>query len=132
MQVHTTAFIIPELRKSGIYIDFRGCVANDSLFPESSVDSVLVVGPYKYFPAEQDNRSVIIRYIDADSTIWSTGFGANASSFSEFTLSALVDNTGDKGGNQVDFGRYEGYLYNATGDDSLRLKIGQFKGRIVQ
>lgn len=132
LQVHTTAFIIPELRKSGVYIDIMGCLATDSLSSITALDSIFVVGNYEYFPKQEQNRAAAIRYIDADSNLWSTSFGPNSASFSEFTLSALVDNSSDEYSKKIAFGRFDGYLYSPSGDDSLRLKIGQFKGRIVQ
>lgn len=132
LQVHTSAFIIPELRKSGIYIDFIGCVANDSLGYATSLDSIFVVGEYPFYPKENNGRSAAVRYIDSDSNLWSTAFGANAASFSEFALSAVVENAQDSFSHYIAFGRFEGYLYSSSGDDSIQLKLGQFKGRIVQ
>jgi len=131
LQYHTTAFILTETTKNTFYIDFKGCLSTDSLVEESKLDSVMVVGTYPYYPNFKENRTVVIRYIDNEENIWSTSFGSNNATFSSFELSALVDNGYDVFSKKVAFGRFEGFLYNGSGD-SLKLKVGKFKARIVQ
>jgi hypothetical protein len=46
-------------------------------------------------------------------------------------LSALEENDYDDHSKLIAFGRFEGYLYNGAGD-SIRLRSGKFKGRIVE
>ena len=130
-QSHVTTFIVPNKLEESIYIDIKGCVNNDSLSEINKVDSVLVVGPYSYYPKIKNNRYAVVKYIDADSVLWSTAFGGNTSSFARFELSAIEDNNYDGFSQKIGWGKFEGYLYNAQGD-SLKLKSGQFKGRIVQ
>ena len=131
VQSHVTAYIVPNKLEESIYIDIRGCVNNDSLTDSNIVDSVLVVGPYAYYPKMKDNRTAIVKYIDADSVLWSTAFGGNESSFSRFELSAVISNDRDTYSEKIAFGKFEGYFYNGKGD-SLKIKSGQFKGRIVR
>ncbi len=131
VQSHITAFIQPTRIQEAIYIDIRGCVNNDSLSDINVIDSVLVVGPYKYYPKSQDNRTAIVKFIDQDSVLWSTAFGGNESSFSRFEVSAVVNNDKDEFSQKIVFGKFEGYFYNGMGD-SLKIKDGQFKGRIVK
>ncbi|MFT4753171.1 MAG: hypothetical protein ACI85Q_000709 [Salibacteraceae bacterium] len=131
IQSHVTAYIVPNKLVEAIYIDIRGCVNNDSLSDTNSIDSVLVVGPYTYYPKMKHNRTAIVKYIDADSVLWSTAFGGNESSFSRFELSAIISNDFDDYSEKIGFGKFEGYFYNGKGD-SLKIKSGQFKGRIVQ
>lgn len=131
IQTHSTAFLKPSKREESFFIDIRGCVNNDSLQDINKIDSVLVVGPYVYYPKDTEGRSAIIRYIDADSMLWSSAFGGNTSSFVKFELSALVNNNQDTFSQSIVYGKFEGYLFNGFGD-SLRLKSGQFKGRLVE
>lgn len=131
IQSHVTAFIQPTRIQEAIYIDLRGCVNNDSLTDINIIDSVLVVGPYEYYPKSNEHRTVIVKYIDQDSVLWSTALGGNNSTFSNFELSAVVSNDKDTYSQKVAFGKFEGYFYNGRGD-SLKIKEGQFKGRIVQ
>ncbi len=131
VQVQTTAFIKPETIKRSFYIDFKACLSSDSLLESSRVDSVLVVGRYPYYPKFKENRTVVIRYIDENEILWTTSFGSNNIAFADFELSALIDNGYDINSEKIAFGRFEGYLYNGGGD-SLKLKVGQFKGRIVK
>lgn len=131
VQSHVTTFILPNYLENSLYIDIRGCVNNDSATGINIIDSVLVVGPYEYYPKVKDHRSAMVKYIDADSVLWSTSFGGNESSFSRFELSAIVENDFDGYSQKIAFGKFEGYFYNGMGD-SLKIKGGQFKGRIVQ
>tara|TARA_R110002050_G_scaffold297339_2_gene458638 strand:+ start:53488 stop:54150 length:663 start_codon:yes stop_codon:yes gene_type:complete len=131
LQSHSTAFIIPSKLEESIYVNILGCVKNDSASALNKIDSVLVVGPYSYYPKLTHNRSAMINYIDMDSVLWSTSFGGNTSSFARFDLSAIIDNNDDNFSAKIAFGKFEGYLYNGQGD-SLKIKNGQFKGRIVQ
>ena len=131
IQSHVTSFIVANKLEESIYIDIKGCVNNDSLSEINKIDSVLVIGPYSYYPIIKNNRYAIVKYIDADSVLWSTAFGGNSSSFSRFELSAIEDNNYDNFSQKIGWGKFEGYLYNGYGD-SLMLKSGQFKGRIVQ
>ena len=117
--------------QESIYVDIRGCVNNDSVTDMSIIDSVLVVGPIPFYPKSNDNRTAIVKYIDQDSVLWSTAFGGNNSSFSRFELSAVVENNRDDFSEKIVFGKFDGYFYNGKGD-SLKIKGGQFKGRIVQ
>ena len=131
LQFHTTAFIKTETTRNTFYIDFKGCLSTDSLVESSRIDSVLVVGTYPFYPQTKENRTVVIRYIDNSQTLWSTSFGANTSASSYFELSAITDNGYDVFSEKIAFGRFDGFLYNGSGD-ALKLKIGKFKGRIVQ
>lgn len=131
IQVQTTAFLQPETLKRSFYFDFKACLSTDSLIESSRVDSVLVVGKYPYYPKFKEYRTVVIRYIDENEMLWSTAYGGNNVAFSDFELSALVDNGYDINSEKIAFGRFEGYLYNGGGD-SLKLKVGKFKGRIVK
>lgn len=131
VQIHTTSFIIPSALKTSLYVDIRGCVNVDSVQNINKVDSVLVVGEYDFYPKNDTGRSAIIRYIDADSVLWSTAFGGNVNSFARFELSAIIENGYDTYSKKIAFGKFEGYVYDGKGD-SLRVKLGQFKGRIVQ
>lgn len=132
IQAHTTAFVVPNKLEESIYIDLKGCARTDSLKDISKIDSILIVGEYPYYPKmTDDDRYAIVRYIDADSVLWSTAFGGNTSSFARFELSAIEDNNYDVFSQKIAYGKFEGYLYNAAGD-SIKLKKGQFKGRIVQ
>lgn len=130
-QSHVTSFIVTSKMQESIYIDILGCVNNDSASNINVIDSVLVVGPYPYYPTSKDFRSAVVKYIDADSVLWSTAFGGNKSSFANFELSAISPNDFDAFSEKIAFGKFEGYLYNTLGD-SLKIKNGQFKGRIVQ
>lgn len=131
VQFHTTAFILTETTRNTFYIDFKGCLSNDSIVESSKVDSVLVVGTYPFAPKTKEYRNVVIRYYDNAQTLWSTSYGPNASSSSSFELSAVTDNGYDVFSEKIAFGRFEGLLYNGSGE-SLNLKIGKFKARIVQ
>ncbi|MGB0805179.1 MAG: hypothetical protein ACPGRC_00725 [Salibacteraceae bacterium] len=131
VQSHVTSFILPNYLENAIYIDIRGCVNNDSVTNTNRIDSVLVVGLYEYYPKVKNNRSAIVKYIDSDSVLWSTSFGGNESSFSRFELSAVIDNDFDSYSQKIAFGKFEGYLYDGKGD-SLKVRAGNFKGRIVQ
>lgn len=131
VQSHVTSFILPNFLENAMYIDIRGCVNNDSATDANRIDSVLVVGLYEYFPKMKHKRSAMVKYIDADSVLWSTSLGGNESSFSRFELSAVIDNSSDNYSEKIAFGKFEGYLYNGKGD-SLKVRAGKFKGRIVQ
>jgi N-acetylmuramoyl-L-alanine amidase len=132
IQSHTTAYIVPNKLEESIYIDIKGCVRSDSLKDINKIDSVLIVGTYPYYPKTTiDDRYAVVRYIDMDSILWSTAFGGNTSSFARFELSAIEDNGYDIFSKKIAYGKFEGYLYNGMGD-SIKLKKGQFKGRIVQ
>jgi hypothetical protein len=131
LQSHSTSFVVANKLEESIYVDILGCVNLDSASDINIIDSVLVVGFYPYFPKMKDSRSAVVKYIDADSILWSTAFGSNTSSFAHFELSAIENNNYDNFSSKIAFGKFEGYLYNGMGD-SLKLKDGQFKGRIVQ
>jgi len=131
LQSHITSFIVPNSLKGSVYIDIKGCVNNDNATSVNVIDSVLVIGPYALLPKMKENRGAMVRYIDQDSVLWSTAFGGNLSSFSRFELSAIEDNGYDNFSQKIAWGKFEGYLYNGMGD-SLKLKNGKFKGRIVQ
>lgn len=131
LQVHSTNYVKPESKRYTFYIDVMGCLSSDSLVPESRIDSVLVVGRYPYLPTFTEQRAVVIRYVDGDENLWSTTFGPNNTTASMFELSALIDNGNDVFSKKIAFGRFEGILYDGAGN-SLTMKSGQFKGRIVQ
>lgn len=131
LQSHVTAFVVPSKLEESIYVNILGCVGIDSASDINKIDSVLVVGPYSYYPKLKSNRSAMVNFIDSDSVLWSTSFGGNTSSFARFELSAIIDNDDDNFSGKIAFGKFEGYLYNLQGD-SVKIKNGQFKGRIVQ
>ena len=131
VQFHTSAFILAATTRNTFYIDFKGCLSNDSLVESSRIDSVLAVGTIPFAPKSKDYRSVVIRFIDDSQTLWSSSYGSNSTSSSDFELSAITDNGYDVFSQKIAFGRFEGFLYNGSGD-SLKLKIGKFKGRVVQ
>jgi hypothetical protein len=131
IQSHTTSFLRAETSRNSFYIDFKGCLDIDSLVDESRIDSVLVVGQYPLYPKFEDYRTVVVRYIDENEILWTSNFGPNSSTFSSFELSALEENDYDDHSKLIAFGRFEGYLYNGAGD-SIRLRSGKFKGRIVE
>lgn len=130
VQVHSTTFFNPAALNQSFYIDFRGCLNSDSITDQNRVDSVMRVGLYPYYPNEIEHRSVTIRYIDANGEFWSSSFNDNTSSSSSFELSSLTDNAYDVHSKHFAYGKFEGFLYNSSGD-AIKIKKGQFKGRIV-
>ena len=131
IQSHITSFEIPNTVTGKFSIDIRGCVDTGSLSEINKIDSVLVLGDYPYYPKFKNNRSVLLEYIDDDSVLWSSALGGNTSSYANFQLSALVNNVYDNNSVKIGFGKFEGFLYDGQGD-SLKIRNGQFKGRIVQ
>ena len=131
IQSHITSFEIPNTLTGKFSIDIRGCVNIDSLSDINKIDSVLVLGSYPYYPKFKNNRTVLLEYIDDDSVVWSSALGGNTSSYASFQLSAIVNNVYDNNSKKIGFGKFEGFLYDGQGD-SLKIRNGQFKGRIVQ
>ena len=131
IQSHITSFEVPNSVTSRFRIDIRGCVNIDNQSNINKIDSVLVLGDYPYFPKVVNNRTVLLEYIDGDSVLWSSALGGNTSSYANFQLSALVNNVYDNNSVKIGFGKFEGFLYDGQGD-SLKIRNGQFKGRIVK
>lgn len=109
------------------YIDKIDCMLYDTNW-EYRNDSMFVIGDYDYLSLTDSVGGIQVRYIDGEGKLWSTSFGANDLSTSEFKISAVVENDADTVSQYVAFGKFSCKLYDEDGF-YLDLDNAEFKSR---
>lgn len=128
IEVQTSLMHIPSQRQGAFYIELVDCIPFDTIYQEH-LDSMYIPGSIPYVNLNNNERGVIIKYIDPTGLTWTTNWGGNAGASSQFNLSSVVPNEADTNAERIAFGTFSCLLYNDFGD-VWELNDGKFKVRM--